>query len=75
MTLFTLAVWSCVTYTAFNGDYTHTCKWTPAGGPYASLALCERYGEKQIGTPIYSDIAEHRVIEKYTCTPMSVISE
>jgi hypothetical protein len=72
MAVFVLAFYSCVTFNDFGGDLaSKTCHWS-GGTMYSTTEKCNNAGMAAIGNPIFSDIAEDRKVEKYSCTPISI---
>lgn len=75
MIIFSLAVYSCVSFNSFAGDLvSKQCRWD-ARDLYYKGASCEAAGAKSIGERIFGDVAEDRVVEKYRCGQTSVIVE
>ena len=71
MTVWTLLVYSCVTLTSLQGDLTSkTCSWN-GGALYRTEGACGAAAPK-IGTPIFSDVADGRKVEKTRCDRLSV---
>ena len=66
MTIFQLALYSCVTSYSMGGDMNMTCNWRPDNF-YTTAAVCESDGKAQIGKPVFSDIAEDRKVSDYRC--------
>jgi hypothetical protein len=66
MTIFQLALYSCVTTHSMVGDMSMTCNWRPSN-LYTTVEVCESDGKTQIGKPVFSDIAEDRKISDYRC--------
>lgn len=72
MTIFQLAIFSCVILTSpLNSDYTKTCHWLPTG-MFVSEESCIADGKKLLGKPLFSDVVEDRKVNDYRCTPLMV---
>lgn len=74
MTVFQLFVYSCVTVTApLSGELLQkTCNWRDGGQTlYAGKESCEA-AAPAIGSPIFSDVADARIVEKTKCAPQIV---
>ncbi len=77
MTIFQLAVYSCISITStFNGDYSKTCNWT-ARQMYVKESKCNDDGIRSLGEIIheFSIIvgSSPRRIETYSCNPISIV--
>jgi hypothetical protein len=71
MTIFQLAVYSCVRFgNPFTDESAVTCNWTPHG-LFASEEKCNAAAPK-IGSPIFSDIADDRKVENVRCSSVFV---
>lgn len=72
MTIFQMAVFSCVRLMAPMSDdvLSMSCSWQSQGF-FASEQSCLAHAPK-IGTPIFSDVADNRKVEKVRCTPVFV---
>lgn len=69
---FSLAVFSCVTFTNLSGDLvSKTCRWDDRGF-YANEHRCRADGDAEIGRPIFGDVYEHRTVERYRCLPVLI---
>ena len=74
MTVFQLAVFSCVRLTSLGGDVmSMSCDWKPYS-MYTTEELCTAAAPK-IGSPVFSDVADGRTVEKTHCTPVIIIGE
>lgn len=72
MTVFVLALYSCVSVNDFHGDLAmKTCDWRQRG-MFSTAEKCDKAGTAFVGTPIFSDIAEDRKVQKYSCGPLSI---
>jgi hypothetical protein len=73
VTVFQLLIYSCVTITApISGDLVQkSCAWQPQGGLWAMQDQCEASAPK-IGSSIFSDVADGRVVERTRCAPQAV---
>lgn len=77
MTVFQLAVYSCISVTStFNGDYSKTCNWS-AREMYTKEAKCNDVGMKALGEIVHEFSvvigASPRKIETYSCNPVSIV--
>ncbi len=79
MTIFELAVMSCLTLHApYNplGDTTTTCSWKPKQA-FVLTSRCEEEGQKMMGQIVYSDMMFAGIdpprISNFRCTPWSII--
>lgn len=72
MTIYTLAIYSCVTLMSpLSQDLlSKTCAWN-GNTLYTTIEKCEADAPKD-GSPIFSDIADGRKVEKHSCNPIGV---
>ena len=74
MTVFSLLIYSCVTFNApLSGELLQkTCSWGQRGALYASRDACLR-ASPALGSPIFSDVADGRKVEDIKCSEQGVI--
>jgi hypothetical protein len=72
MMIFQLFIFSCVTAFALNGDWTKSCRSSP-DAMFQSEDGCMQAGEKWLGRPLFSDVAEDRKVEEFKCIPLVVL--
>jgi hypothetical protein len=71
MTIFQLAIYSCVRFgNPFTDDMTTSCHWTP-NGLFMTEEKCKAVAP-QLGTPIFSDVADDRKVEDTRCASVFV---
>jgi hypothetical protein len=72
VTIFTLAVYSCVTIMMWPGTdlRSKTCDWN-GRGMYSSREKCEAAAPKD-GDEVFSDVADGRKVEKHSCNEMRI---
>lgn len=73
MTVFSLLVYSCVTINApLSGELLQkTCNWSQRGGLFATRDGCLQ-ASPPLGSPIFSDVADGRVVEAIKCSEQPV---
>ena len=74
MSVFSLFVYSCVTFNApISGELLQkTCSWSGRGTLYATHEACLRESPL-LGSPIFSDVADGRKVEAIKCEEHGVI--
>ena len=77
MVIFALIVVSCVETpnpfggSAYDTSYSKSCRGVEAN-LFATKDACEKAGEPLIGTPVFSDVADGRKVERYGCIERGV---
>jgi hypothetical protein len=73
MSVFQLFIYSCITTIApMSGELlSKTCDWSQRGALYASHDACLR-ASPALGSPIFSDVADGRVVEAIKCDEQRV---
>ena len=74
LTIFSLFVYSCVTINApMTGELLQkTCNWRQVGELYATRDACLN-ASPPLNSPIFSDIADGRVVEAIKCNEQTVV--
>lgn len=73
MTIFGLLLYSCVSSNGIDGELlSRTCRWDNQYPHYSTYEKCAAAGLKAIGTPVFSDTAEDRHVEKHKCISFHV---
>ena len=70
ITIWSLAVYSCVVITPMDGSYSKTCNWS-GGSLHASKESCEAKAPKD-GSDVFSDIADGRKVDHHECKEIKV---